>query len=67
LTIEHQEILMAQSKFTLYKYVKLGDGSWRYKKAAVYSNGKIKPNVVVAAKNAHGNQLRNCTPRAATK
>jgi hypothetical protein len=24
---------MAQSKFTLYKYLKLGDGSWRYKKA----------------------------------
>jgi hypothetical protein len=35
---------MAQSKFTLYKYIKLGDGSWRYCKAAFYSNGKIKPN-----------------------
>ncbi len=35
---------MAQSKFTLYKYVKLADGSWRYCKAAFYSNGKIKPN-----------------------
>ena len=35
---------MAQSKFTLYKYIKLKDGSWRYCKAAFYSNGKIKPN-----------------------
>jgi hypothetical protein len=35
---------MAQSKFTLYKYIKLADGSWRYCKAAFYSNGKIKPN-----------------------
>ena len=48
---------MAQSKFTLYKYVKLGDGSWRYKKAAFYSNGKIKPNVVVAGKNARGKPI----------
>jgi hypothetical protein len=35
---------MAQSKFTLYKYIKLEDSSWRYCKAAFYSNGKIKPN-----------------------
>jgi integrase len=35
---------MAQSKFTLYKYIKLAEGSWRYCKAAFYSNGKIKPN-----------------------
>src|SRR6266404_5489682 len=35
---------MAQSKFTLYKYVKLADSSWRYCRAAFYSNGKIKPN-----------------------
>jgi hypothetical protein len=33
---------MAQSKFTLYKYIKLKDGSWRYCKAAFYSNAKIK-------------------------
>ncbi len=43
---------MAQSKFTLYKYVKLGDGSWRYKKAAFYSNGKIKPNLVIVGRMA---------------
>ncbi|MFI5096988.1 MAG: tyrosine-type recombinase/integrase [Candidatus Acidiferrales bacterium] len=48
---------MAQSKFTLYKYVKLGDCSWRYKKAAFYSNGKIKPNVVVTGKNAQGKPI----------
>jgi integrase len=48
---------MAQSKFTLYRYVKLGDGSWRYKKAAFYSNGKIKPNVVIAGKNAQGKPI----------
>jgi hypothetical protein len=48
---------MAQSKFTLYKYVKLGDGSWRYKKAAFYSNGKIKPNIVVVGKNVQGRDI----------
>ena len=31
--ISKQEILMAQSKFTSYKYVKLDDEVWRYKKA----------------------------------
>jgi len=41
---------MAQSKFTSYKYVKLDDEIWRYKKAAFYSNGKIKPNVVIVGK-----------------
>ena len=35
---------MAQPKFTLYKYIKLADRSWRYCRAAFYSNGKIKPN-----------------------
>jgi integrase len=35
---------VAQSKFTLYKYIKVKDGSWRYCKAAFFSNGKIKPN-----------------------
>jgi hypothetical protein len=48
---------MAQSKFTLYKYVKMGDGSWRYKKAAFYSNGKIKPNVVIVGKDAKGKAI----------
>src|SRR5258706_3933246 len=35
---------MAQSKFTLYRYIKLAGGCWRYCRAAFYSNGKIKPN-----------------------
>jgi hypothetical protein len=35
---------MAQSKFTIYKYVKLKNGTWRYCRAAFYSNGKIEPN-----------------------
>jgi len=48
---------MAQSKFTLYKYVKLDDEFWRYKKAAFYSNGKIKPNVVIVGKDAKGKPI----------
>jgi hypothetical protein len=39
---------MAQSKFTIYKYVKLRNGFWRYCRAAFYSNGKIKPNRCIA-------------------
>jgi hypothetical protein len=35
---------MAQSKFTICKYVKLKDGSWRDCKAAFYSHAKIKPD-----------------------
>jgi hypothetical protein len=35
---------MARLKFTLYKYIKLKDGSWRYCEAAFHSNAKIKPN-----------------------
>ena len=37
---------MGQSRFTLYKYVKLQDGAWRYCKAAYHDDGKIKPDVV---------------------
>lgn len=48
---------MAQSKFTLYKYIKLADGSWCYCKAAFYSNGKIKPNIVVVGKDAEGKSI----------
>jgi len=40
---------MAQSKFTLYKYSKLAGGSWRYCKAAFYSNGKSNPTAVSSA------------------
>ena len=36
---------MANSKYTLYKYVKV-KGTWRYCKAAYHENGKIKPDIV---------------------
>lgn len=48
---------MAQPKYTLYKYVKFKDGSWHYKKAAFYSNGKIKPNVVIVGKDGKGKPI----------
>jgi len=36
---------MAQSNFTLYKYIKLAEGLLRYCGAAFYSNGKSNPTV----------------------
>lgn len=53
---------MAQLKFTLYKYVKLRDGCWRYKRAALYSNGKIKPNVVTVGKDARDKDIEETHP-----
>jgi hypothetical protein len=38
---------MAQPKYTLYKYVRLKDGSWRYCRAALYANHTVKPNLVL--------------------
>ena len=37
---------MPQPKFQLYKHCKI-DGQWRYCRAAVFSNNKIKPHVVI--------------------
>jgi len=37
---------MAQPKYTIYKYVRLRDGSWRYCRAALYANHTVKPDVV---------------------
>ena len=37
---------MAKPKFTLYKHIKI-DGQWRYFRAAVASNNKVKPHVIV--------------------
>ena len=37
---------MGQRKFTLYKDIKIGHG-WQKAKAAFYSNGKIKPNIIL--------------------
>ena len=37
---------MAKPKFTLYKHIKIG-GRWRYARAAVAANNKVKPHVVI--------------------
>jgi hypothetical protein len=37
---------MPQPKFQLYKHIKIS-GKWRYCRAEIYSNGKVKPHVVV--------------------
>lgn len=41
---------MAQPKYTLYKYVKLPGGKWRYCRAALYKNHTIKRNTVMVGK-----------------
>jgi integrase/recombinase XerD len=38
---------MAQPKYTLYKYVRLKGGSWRYRRAALYANRTVKPDLVL--------------------
>jgi integrase len=38
---------MAQAKYTLYNYVKLSSGNWRYCRAALYKNHTIKSNTVI--------------------
>lgn len=38
---------MAQPKYTLYKYVRLKGGSWRYCRAALYANGIVQPDLVL--------------------
>jgi len=38
---------MGQPKYTIYKYVRLKDGSWRYCRAARYANQPIKADVVI--------------------
>jgi len=37
---------MAQPRFTLYKHIKVGR-TWRYCRAAVAVNNKVKPHIVV--------------------
>jgi len=37
---------MAKPRFTLYKHIKIG-GTWRYCRAAVAVNNKVKPHIVV--------------------
>ena len=38
---------MAQAKYTLYKYVTLSGGRWRYCRAALYKNHTIKSNTAI--------------------
>ena len=37
---------MAKPRFTEYKHIKIG-GTWRYCRAAVAVNNKVKPHIVV--------------------
>jgi len=37
---------MPHPKYQLYKHIKIS-GKWRYCRAASYSNGKVKPYVIV--------------------
>ena len=37
---------MAKPRFTLYKHIKIG-GTWRYCRAAVAINNKVKPHIVI--------------------
>jgi len=50
---------MGQPKYTIYKYVRLKDGSWRYCRAALYGNHTIKADVVIVGhreeKHSEGN------------
>ena len=51
-------------KFSIYKYCKTG-ADWRYRKAAFYPNGKIKPNVVLVkgkGRKAHRRQPQAAQP-----
>jgi hypothetical protein len=38
---------MAQPQYTLYKYVKLSGGNWRYCRAALYKNHTVKRDRVI--------------------
>ena len=55
---------MAQPKYTIYKYVRFKDGSWRYCRAALYANHTIKPDVVTVGgkeeKHPEGNYYIAC-------
>jgi hypothetical protein len=44
---------MAKSRFSIFKYVKVGGAGWRYCRAAFHDNGKIKSNVVMVGKDKH--------------
>ena len=50
---------MGQPKYTIYKYVRMKDGSWRYCRAALYANHTIKADIVIVGhreeKHSEGN------------
>jgi hypothetical protein len=50
---------MGQPKYTIYKYVRLKDATWRYCRAALYANHTIKADVVIVGhreeKHSEGN------------
>ncbi len=56
---------MAQPKYTIYKYVRLKEGSWRYCRAALYANHTIKADVVIVGrreeKHPEGNYYLACS------
>jgi hypothetical protein len=55
---------MAQSKYTLFKYVRLKDGFWRYCRAALYANHTVKRDIVTVGgreeKHPEGNYYIAC-------
>ena len=55
---------MGQPKYTIDKYVRLKDGSWRYCRAALYANHTIKTDVVIVGhreeKHSEGNYYLTC-------
>ena len=58
---------MPQPKFQLYKHIKIS-GKWRYCRAAIYSNGKVKLHVVVVCgpgREARRRLLMGCEHRQA--
>ncbi|MGA8232285.1 MAG: hypothetical protein WB795_12475 [Candidatus Acidiferrales bacterium] len=56
---------MAQPKYTICKYVRFKDGSWRYCQAALYANHTIQPDVVTVGgreeKHPEGNYYIACS------
>ena len=53
---------MAQPKYTIYKYVRLKDGSWRYCRAALYANHTIKADVVVVGRRGSAGRATTTSP-----
>ncbi len=56
---------LAEPKYTIYKHVRFKDGSWRYCRAALYANHRIKTDVVTVGgreeKHPEGNYYIACS------